>query len=84
MDERGRAGPGGVAGGVDVVGGRPPNERELEEQHQEAERSEAQAWLGDAGGPVALEEVDDGIWNIVYYNTLLGKIDERTLLITGV
>ena len=33
---------------------------------------------------IALEEVDDGIWNIVYYCTLLGKIDERTLLITGV
>ncbi len=33
---------------------------------------------------VGLEEVADGIWNIVYYTTLLGKIDERTLLITGV
>ena len=33
---------------------------------------------------IGLEEVDDGIWNIVYYTTLLGKIDERTLLITGV
>jgi hypothetical protein len=27
---------------------------------------------------------DRGVWNIVYYRTLLGKIDERTLLITGV
>jgi putative transposase len=33
---------------------------------------------------IGLEEVADGIWNIVYYTTLLGKIDERTLLITGV
>ena len=33
---------------------------------------------------IGLEEVDDGVWNIVYYRTLLGKIDERTLLITGV
>jgi len=33
---------------------------------------------------IGLEEVGDGIWNIVYYCTLLGKIDERTLLITGV
>lgn len=32
---------------------------------------------------IALEEVDDGIWNIVYYSTLLGKIDERSMLITG-
>lgn len=33
---------------------------------------------------IGLEEVDDGIWTIVYYSTLLGKIDERSLLITGV
>ena len=33
---------------------------------------------------IGLEEVDDGVWNIVYYSTLLGKIDERTLRITGV
>jgi transposase InsO family protein len=33
---------------------------------------------------IGLEEVADGIWNIVYYSTLLGRIDERTLLITGV
>jgi putative transposase len=36
------------------------------------------------GEDIGLEEVGDGIWNIVYYRTLLGKIDERTLLITGV
>ncbi len=35
------------------------------------------------GEDVGLEEVGDGIWNIVYYRTLLGKIDERSLLITG-
>jgi hypothetical protein len=35
------------------------------------------------GEDIGLEEVDDGIWNIVYYSTLLGRIDERTLLITG-
>src|SRR4030095_13296729 len=33
---------------------------------------------------IGLEEVGDGIWNIVYYETLLGKIDERTRKITGV
>ena len=32
---------------------------------------------------VGLEEVGDGIWNIVYYSTLLGRIDERTGRITG-
>ena len=36
------------------------------------------------GEDIGLEEVGDGIWNIVYYRTLLGKIDERDLLITGV
>ena len=33
---------------------------------------------------VGLEEVGDDIWNIVYYRTLLGKIDARSLRITGV
>ena len=32
---------------------------------------------------IALEEIDDGIWNIVYYNTLLGRLDERRRHITG-
>jgi putative transposase len=35
------------------------------------------------GEDIGLEEVADGIWNIVYYSTLLGRIDERTLQITG-
>ena len=33
---------------------------------------------------IGLEEVGDGIWNIVYYETLLGRIDERIRKITGV
>ncbi len=33
---------------------------------------------------IGLEEVGDGLWNIVYYETLLGRIDERTRRITGV
>lgn len=33
---------------------------------------------------VGLEEVGDGLWNIVYDRTLLGRIDERTGRITGV
>ncbi len=33
---------------------------------------------------VGLEEIGDGLWNIVYYRTLLGRIDERTTTITGV
>jgi hypothetical protein len=30
---------------------------------------------------VALEEVDDGIWSVFFYNTLLGRLDERILRI---
>lgn len=33
---------------------------------------------------IGLGEVDDGLWNIVYYRTLLGRIDERTGRSTGV
>lgn len=32
---------------------------------------------------IGLQEVDDGVWDIVYYNTLLGRVDERTKRITG-
>jgi len=35
------------------------------------------------GEEVGLEEVDDDIWSIVYYNTLLGRIDLTTGRITG-
>ena len=33
---------------------------------------------------IGLEEIGDGCWNIVYYETLLGRIDEKTGRITGV
>ena len=33
---------------------------------------------------IGLEEVGDGLWNIVYYKTLLGRIDETTGRITGI
>lgn len=36
------------------------------------------------GEDIALEEVDDGLWNLVYYRTLLGRIDVRSGRITGV
>ncbi|HEU4762622.1 MAG TPA: integrase core domain-containing protein, partial [Gemmatimonadales bacterium] len=36
------------------------------------------------GEDIALEEVDDGIWNLVYYRTLLGRVDVRSGLVTGV
>ena len=30
---------------------------------------------------IALEEVDDGIWSVLFYNTLLGRLHEQTLRI---
>lgn len=36
------------------------------------------------GEDIGLKEVGDGIWNIGYYSTLLGKLDERTAHITGI
>ena len=35
------------------------------------------------GEDIGLEEVRDGIWNILYYDTLLGRFDERTKAISG-
>lgn len=32
---------------------------------------------------IGLEEVADGVWNIVYYRTVLGRLDERSGLITA-
>ncbi len=32
---------------------------------------------------IGLEEVEDGLWNIVYYETLLGRFDEHTHTLTG-
>ena len=30
------------------------------------------------GEMIGLEEVQDGVWNVIYYETLLGRFDERT------
>ncbi len=35
------------------------------------------------GEYIGLEEVHDGVWNLIYYDTLLGRFDERTNAITG-
>ena len=35
------------------------------------------------GEMIGLEEVRDGLWNVLYYDTLLGRFDERTRTITG-
>ena len=36
-----------------------------------------------SGQDIALEEIGDGIWNIVFYRTLLARFDERTRTITA-
>ncbi len=36
------------------------------------------------GEIIGLEEVGDAMWNIVYYNTILGRIDLQTGRITGI
>ena len=35
------------------------------------------------GDNIGLEVIDDGLWNILYYNTLLGRLSERTGKISG-
>ncbi len=36
-----------------------------------------------ANGDIALEQIEDGLWNLVFYKTSLGRYDEREGLITG-
>ncbi len=36
-----------------------------------------------ANEEIALEDIEDGLWNLVFYKTLLGRYDEREGLITG-
>ncbi len=35
------------------------------------------------GEYIGLEEVEDGFWNILYYDTLLGRFDQQHKTITG-
>ena len=37
----------------------------------------------DALVVIGLEEVRDGLWNVLYYDTLLGRFDEQSRTITG-
>ena len=48
-------------------------------------RLSGQYFLSNAleGEAIGLEEVGDAVWNIVYYNTVLGRIDLQTGKITG-
>jgi transposase InsO family protein len=36
------------------------------------------------GETIGLEQIDDALWNILYYDTLLGRYDEHNRRITGV
>ena len=48
-------------------------------------RLSGQYFLSNAleGEDIGLEEVGDAVWNIVYYSTVLGRIDLQTGKITG-
>ena len=48
-------------------------------------RRSGQYFLSNAlkGEDIGLEEVGDDVWNIVYYNTVIGRIDIQTGKITG-
>ncbi len=35
------------------------------------------------GETIGLDEVQDRVWNVLHYETLLGRYDERTRTITG-
>ena len=35
------------------------------------------------GELIGLEPIDDALWNILYYDTLLGRYDQHKRLITG-
>ena len=35
------------------------------------------------GADIGLDEVTDGVWNVMYYRTVLGRLDERTGTITA-
>ncbi len=35
------------------------------------------------GQDVALEEIEDGVWSIYFYDLLLARLDERTCELSG-
>ncbi len=39
--------------------------------------------LASNGEHIGLEAVRDGLWNVLYYDTLLGRFDEQSRTITG-
>jgi hypothetical protein len=45
--------------------------------------AETPAGKGLDVGVIGLEEVHDGVWNLIYYGTLLRRFDERTNAMTG-
>ncbi len=48
-------------------------------------RLRGQYFLSNAleGEDIGLEEVGDAVWNLVYDNTVLGRIEQQTAKITG-
>ena len=71
-----RIAPPEYPGHFEVRRGSNAGEFKLGAQH----RFPSQAIKGDH---IGLEPIDDGLWTIVYYNTLLGRLSERTGKISG-
>ena len=75
----------------EVLGSPPATRVSWSLRDQKSERlrrvpsQSGQYFLSNAlkGEEIGLEEIDDGIWNIIYYNTILGRIDRQTGKITG-
>lgn len=62
------------------VRGRPLGHPENQSGQPAPQQFRSQALDGEY---IGLEQVGDGIWNILYYNTLLGRFDEPNKPITG-
>jgi len=48
-----------------------------------AEKKKRRQFSKEFRAEAVREEVQDGIWNILYYDTLLGRFDQRNKTITG-
>jgi hypothetical protein len=62
-----------------------PNDIAVQRRTREGDRKATDAAISHAlkGDNIGLEAIDDGLWNILYYNTLLGRLSERTGKISG-
>jgi len=59
---------------------RPAATQKSRRTHLGCHRFLSQALKGEY---IGREAIDDGIWNIIYYTKLLGRLDERAGRVTG-